>query len=86
MKTYDDGASTHGMSPTWLSLKQLVRRWIDRERELISLRNAVGMMSESRRGDMEEYDSMADALRRARDRIHLLESHLKAKDGADAPA
>lgn len=82
MKTYDSGASTHGSRPAWRSLKQIARRWVDRERELISLRNAVGMMSEARRADAAEYHEMAAALRQAHDRIHVLESHLDAAKAA----
>lgn len=62
MKTYDGGASTHGQAPTWLTLKRLVKRWLDRERELLALRNAVGMMAEARRADAAEYHEMSEAL------------------------
>jgi hypothetical protein len=79
IKTYDAGARTHGSSPTWKSLRDLLRRWIDRERELISLRNAVGMLSEARRADAAEYAQMQEALLRAKDKIHLLQSHLDAR-------
>jgi hypothetical protein len=86
VRTYDTGARSHGSRPTWKSLKGILRRWIDRERELISLRNAVGMMSEARGLDMEEYDAMSHALRQARDRIHILESHLAASRDAGPSA
>ena len=62
MKTYDTGAATHGTRPFFQSLKGIVKRFFDRERELISLRNAVGMMSEARRGDAREYHEMREAL------------------------
>ena len=65
MKTYDTAASTHGTRPFWQSLRALLRRWIDREREIVSLRNAVGMMSEARRADAAEYHDMAAANRKA---------------------
>ena len=79
MKTYDTGARTFGMYSGWKSLRQIVSRWLDRERELLSLRNAVGMMSEARRNDAAEYDQMYQALRAARAdsrRLHwLTEDH-----------
>ncbi|MDA8521993.1 hypothetical protein [Acidovorax sp. NCPPB 4044] len=58
MKTYDTGPRTHGSNAAWKSLKGIVARWLDRERELLSLRNAVGMMSEARRADAAEYHAM----------------------------
>ena len=66
MKTYDKGASTFGKNHTLKSIKGLIKRWLDRERELISLRNAVGMMSEARRADAAEYHEMLDSNRRLR--------------------
>ena len=60
MKTYDTGARTFGTAPFLQSLKGVVTRWLDRERELLSLRNAVGMMSEARRMDAAEYYAMAE--------------------------
>lgn len=66
MKTYDTGARTHGDQPFGKSLRAVLRRWIDRERELISLRNAVGMMSEARRGDSAEYHEMVELNREMR--------------------
>jgi len=62
MKTYDSGAATHGTRPYFKSLKGVVVRFFDRERELISLRNAVGMMSEARRRDAKEYDEMREGI------------------------
>lgn len=84
MKVYDDGIRPHGSLPTWWSIKQGVVHWFDRERELLSLRNAVGMMSEARRADTAEYHQMADALRKARNRINQLESHLAVVIAAKA--
>lgn len=66
MQTYDNGARTHGARPFWKSLGDLVRRWLDRERELVSLRNAVGMMSEARRADAAEYEDMVELNREMR--------------------
>lgn len=60
-------------------LHQLLRRigqWFDRERELVTLRNTVGMMSEARRRDAAEYEAMARALATARERIVRLENSL----------
>ena len=34
MRTYDTKAGTHGTAPFWKSLKALVVRWLDREREI----------------------------------------------------
>jgi hypothetical protein len=66
MKTYDAQSRTFGVAPFWKSLRGVLQRWIDRERELVSLRNAVGMMSEARRADAAEYHQMVEALRSAR--------------------
>jgi len=44
----------------------VLRRWLDRERELVSLRNAVGMMSEARRADAAEWQDMRDLNREMR--------------------
>jgi len=67
MRTYDTKAGTHGTAPFWKSLKALVVRWLDREREILSLRNAVGMMSEARRGDAAEYHQMVELNREMRE-------------------
>lgn len=72
MNTYDSGASTHGSDPFWRAFPRLIRRWMDRERELVSLRNAVGMMAEARRADSREYHGMVDALRQRRAEIDTL--------------
>jgi len=66
MKTYDTGAGTFGKTKFWASLKAVASRWLDRERELISLRNTVGMMSEARRSDAAEYHEMVDLIREMR--------------------
>lgn len=66
MRTYDTGARTHGNAPFLKSLRGIITRWLDRERELVSLRNAVGMMSEARRADAAEYDAMETANRELR--------------------
>lgn len=66
MQTYDNGVRTHGRNPFFRSLRGTIKRWLDRERELVSLRNVVGMMSEARRGDAAEYEAMATANRELR--------------------
>lgn len=66
MRTYDTEARTHGAGPFWKSLRAVLRRWMDRERELVSLRNAVGMMSEARRADAAEYHEMRELNREMR--------------------
>jgi LPS O-antigen subunit length determinant protein (WzzB/FepE family) len=69
MKTYD-ADNRRLKSGTFLrNLAAVFRRWIDRERELISLRNAVGMMSEARRNDAAEYHDMAMNLRLMREEM-----------------
>lgn len=65
MNTYDTAAGTHGTKPFWSSLRATVRRWIDRERELMALRNAVGMMAEARRADAAEWHAMYDGSKEA---------------------
>ncbi len=62
MRTYDSGARTHGSHPFLKSLRGIISRWLDRERELVSLRNAVGMMSEARRADATEYHAMVASI------------------------
>lgn len=66
MRTYDSGAGTHGSHPFLKSLRGIISRWLDRERELVSLRNAVGMMSEARRADATEYHAMVASIRELR--------------------
>jgi len=84
MNTYDMGAGTHGGRSAMRSLWVTIKRCIDRERELISLRNAVGMMSEARRSDAYEYEQMAQAMRNYRaDSIRL---RWLTKDHADPAA
>lgn len=66
MKTYDTGARSHGTGPFWKSFRANLRRWIDREREIVCLRNAVGMMAEARRADANEYHEMLELNREMR--------------------
>ena len=42
MKTYDTDARRLNVGTFWGNLRAVLRRWLDRERELVSLRNAVG--------------------------------------------
>jgi hypothetical protein len=81
MRTYDTKARTHGAGPFWKSLRAVLRRWMDRERELVSLRNAVGMMSEARRADAAEYHDMVELNRSMRDDARRL--RWLAEDHAD---
>lgn len=76
MRTYDTKAGTHGTAPFWKSLRALALRWIDREREIVSLRNAVGMMSEARRADAAEYHLMQSANRRITERARAADELL----------
>lgn len=66
LRTYDDDARRLNAGTFWRNLRAVLRRWLDRERELISLRNAVGMMSEARRADAEEWHQMRDLNRELR--------------------
>lgn len=60
MKTYNTDNRRLNNGTFWRNLKDVFKRWIDRERELMSLRNTVGMMSEARQADAAEYDAMRD--------------------------
>lgn len=66
MQTYDNDARRLSAGTFWGNLRAVLRRWLDRERELISLRNAVGMMSEARRADADEWHQMRDLNREMR--------------------
>jgi len=66
MNTYDTDASRLNVGTFWKNLRAVLRRWLDRERELVSLRNAVGMMSEARRADAAEWHDMRDMNREMR--------------------
>ena len=63
MKTYDIDTRRQNVGTFWRNLRAVLRRWLDRERELVSLRNAVGMMSEARRADAAEWQDMRDVSR-----------------------
>lgn len=63
MKTYDLKDAHRGRASFWDNVREVLRRWLDRERELMALRNAVGMMSEARRADAAEWHAMAEARR-----------------------
>lgn len=67
MRTYDQAAGSPGTRPFLKSLRGWLRRAFDRERELISLRNAVGMMSEARRNDAAEWHAMYEGSKVARE-------------------
>lgn len=76
MKTYDDGSGTHGKMFRWTDFRARIRRWFDREREIVTLRNAVGMMSEARRSDAAEYHEMREGISRLRDELEITKAHL----------
>ena len=66
MQTYDTDARRLNVGTFWNNLRAVLRRWLDRERELVSLRNAVGMMSEARRADAAEWHDMRELNREMR--------------------
>jgi hypothetical protein len=81
MRTYDTDANRLNVGTFWCNLRAVMRRWMDRERELVSLRNAVGMMSEARRSDAAEYYEMCELNREIRD--DALRLRWLAEDHAD---
>lgn len=66
MNTYDTDNRHLCRRTVWRNLRDVLRRFLDRERELVSLRNAVGMMSEARRSDAAEYHEMLELNHEAR--------------------
>jgi hypothetical protein len=66
MRTYDTESSRLNVGTFWKNMRAVLRRWLDRERELVSLRNAVGMLSEARRADAAEYHEMRELNREMR--------------------
>ena len=66
MNTYDTDTRRQNVGTFWGNLRAVLRRWLDRERELVSLRNAVGMMSEARRADAAEWHDMREMNREMR--------------------
>ena len=66
MNTYDTDTRRLNVGTFWGNLRAVLRRWLDRERELVSLRNAVGMMSEARRADAAEWHDMREMNREMR--------------------
>lgn len=81
MRTYDTENSRLNVGTFWKNLRTVLRRWLDRERELVSLRNAVGMMSEARRADAAEWHDMRDMNREMR--ADALRLRWLAEDHAD---
>lgn len=81
MRTYDTENSRLNVGTFWKNLRAVLRRWLDRERELVSLRNAVGMMSEARRADAAEWHDMRDMNREMR--ADALRLRWLAEDHAD---
>jgi hypothetical protein len=66
MNTYDTDNRRLNVGTFWRNLRAVLRRWLDRERELVSLRNAVGMMSEARIADAAEWHEMRELNREMR--------------------
>lgn len=81
MNTYDADARRLNVGTFWHNLRAVLRRWLDRERELVSLRNAVGMMSEARRADAAEWHDMRELNREMR--ADALRLRWLAEDHAD---
>ena len=81
MNTYDNDARRLNVGTFWTNLCAVLRRWLDRERELVSLRNAVGMMSEARRADAAEWHDMRNLNRELR--ADALRLRWLAEDHAD---
>lgn len=81
MKTYDMKDRHFGRTSFLKNAREVLRRWLDRERELMALRNAVGMMSEARRADAAEYHDMVELNRSMRDDARRL--RWLAEDHAD---
>lgn len=88
MNTYDNDARRLNTGTFLGNLRAVLRRWLDRERELVSLRNAVGMMSEARRADAAEWHDMRDLNRELRaDALRLrwlAEDHATPSGGQEA--
>lgn len=81
MQTYDTDTRRLNVGTFWRNFRSVLRRWLDRERELVSLRNAVGMMSEARRADAAEWHDMRDLNREMR--ADALRLRWLAEDHAD---
>jgi hypothetical protein len=81
MNTYDTDNRRVNVGTFWRNLRDVLRRWLDRERELVSLRNAVGMMSEARRADAAEWHDMRELNRELR--ADALRLRWLAEDHAD---
>jgi len=81
MNTYDTDARHLNVGTFWRNLLAVLRRWLDRERELVSLRNAVGMMSDARRADAAEWHDMRELNREMR--ADALRLRWLAEDHAD---
>ena len=66
MNTYDTDARRLNAGTFLGNLRAVMRRWLNRERELVSLRNAVGMIAEARRSDAQEWHDMRNLNREMR--------------------
>lgn len=57
----------------WRHVRAAIFRWFDRERELVRLRVAFGMMSEARQRDAAEYREMSERCRALNEQVKQLE-------------
>lgn len=71
MNLYDKGTGHTGSKghTLWRAFWRLVFYWLHRERQLIMLRNTIGMLAEARRADAREYEDMEAALRDLRQQL-----------------
>jgi hypothetical protein len=75
MSLYDVQRTAQQPSKVYLGrrLAAAITRWFDRERELIRLRVAMGMMSEARQSDAREHAEMFQRCRELAERVRQLE-------------
>ncbi len=69
----------------WNRLRDAILRAFDREREMIRLRVAMGMMSEARQSDAREYHETFEECRRLNERVRQLEEERAAWREGKAP-
>jgi len=81
MNTYDTDTRRLNAGTFLGNLRAVMRRWLNRERELVSLRNAVGMMAEARRSDAQEWHDMRNMNREMR--VDALRFRWLTEDHAD---
>lgn len=61
------------LSCRWRDIRAAIWRWFDRERELVRMRVATGMMAEARYRDAEEFHTMLERNRFLSERVQQLE-------------